>query len=267
MLLNIPPFKDVSSSATTTEGNTGSSSPSFPNQEIIDPDLDWIYMRNKTHALNGDRSTDIEAVDYHSDGKTLNAILWLYFPFQVEQSPLNEEVDYGMFIDADFDDKTGFGGVEYKVELGWNNQSKKWAKVVEKWSAFGDPLGLENETIPYTNFTKKDAHYVLLSVDLDDVLTPKKYKVIFYGQVRREGYLITDFSRMVAVPPLELAVSTSPNSVEVRKGEQKTIEVKVNTTQGYEPTVNLNATSQSKDIIFDFTQNDSSAASDQLIQT
>ena len=49
---------------------------------------------------------------------------------------------------------------------------------------------------------------------------------------------------------------TSPNAVELRKNEEKTIEIKVNTTQGYEPTVNLYAESQSKKIIFDFTHND-----------
>jgi hypothetical protein len=90
------------------------------------------------------------------------------------------------------------------------------------------------------------------------MLSPEKYKVVFYGEVRREGSTRTDFTRTVAIPPLELFVSTSPNSIELKKGEHKTIEVRVNTTQGYEPTVNLIAKSQSKNIVFDFTQNDTS---------
>ena len=52
-------------------------SPSFPNQEITDPVRDSIDMKNKSYTQDGDRSTDIESVDYYSDGKTLNAILWL----------------------------------------------------------------------------------------------------------------------------------------------------------------------------------------------
>jgi hypothetical protein len=234
------------------------SSPSFSNQEILDPDLDWIHMKNKSHTRYGDYSTNIESVDYHSNGKTLDAILWLYFPFQVNQSRLNEEVNYGMYIDADFNQRTGYGGIEYKFELSWNSQSKNWTKVLEKWSHFGETIVLDNQTTPYTNFSKKDAHYVTLSADLDSMLYPKKYEVVFYGEVKRDGYLITDFTRMVAIPPLELAVSSSPNSVELRKGETRTIEVKVNTTQGYEPTINLNTTSQSKYLISDFTQNDTS---------
>ena len=73
--------------------------------------------------------------------------------------------------------------------------------------------------------------------------------------------MITDFTRLVAIPPLELSVSTSPNSVVLRKGEPKTIEVKVNTSQGYEPTINLEAKSQSEHLILDFTQNDTSPES------
>jgi hypothetical protein len=233
-------------------------SPSFSNQEILDPDFDWINMKDITTTTSGDPSTNIESVDYYSDGRTLNAILWLYFPFQIKPFPLNEDVNYGMYIDADFDDKTGFGGIEYKVELTWNNRSKQWTKLLEKWSHFGDTVVLENQTIPYTNFTKKDVHYVLLSADLDAMLSPTKYKVIFYAEARRGGFLITDFTRFVAIPPLELTLSSSPRSVEMRKGEQETIEVRVNTTQGYEPTVNLNASSQSNKLVMDFTQNDTS---------
>ena len=240
--------------------NSGQS-PSFPNQEIIDPNLDWIHMNNGSRADSGERSTDIETVDYYSDGKTLYAILWLYFPFQPVPSLLDEEVSYGMYIDADFDETTGFGGIEYKVEISWDNQTKRWSRVLEKWSHFGDTIVLENQTMPYTEFSKEDSNYVRLTVDLNDLLSPEKYKVIFYGEVRREGFLITDFTRLVAIPPLELSVSTSPNSVVLRKGEPKTIEVKVNTSQGYEPTINLDAKSQSEHLILDFTQNDTSPES------
>ena len=102
----------------------------------------------------------------------------------------------------------------------------------------------------------------LLSADLSAMHLPEKYKVIFYGEVRREGILKTDFTRWIAIPPLELNVSTTPNSVELKKSEKKTIEVRVNTTQGYEPTVKLHARSPSKNIVFDFTQNDTSNVSD-----
>jgi hypothetical protein len=270
ILSYIPVFKHVFSTGTTIITNRSiANSPSFPNQEITDPVRDWIDMKNKSYTQDGDPSTDIASVDYYSDGKTLDVILWLYHPFQVNSSNLkNEEVNYGMYIDADFNERTGFEGIEYKFEIGWNNQSKKWTKILEKWSYSGGTMVLDNQnqTISYTNFSKKDAHYVRLSVDLDVMLSPEKYKAIFYGEVRRQGSLITDFTRMVAIPPLELDVSTSPNSIELRKGESKTIEVQVNTTQGYEPTVNLNATAQSKYIVLDFTKNDTSLNHDYTLR-
>ncbi len=58
-------------------------------------------------SLKLDRTTDIESVDYYSDGNTLGAILWLYFPVRPQPNPINEEVDYGVYIDADFDDNRG----------------------------------------------------------------------------------------------------------------------------------------------------------------
>jgi hypothetical protein len=219
-------------------------------------------MKTKEFTRDSDRATDIESVNYYSDGKTLNAILWLYFPFN--PSPTSyEDVNYGMYIDSDFDDNTGFGGIDYKVELNWNNDTKRWTKIFEKWSHFGEALVLENQTILYSDFSRQDGegHYVQLSANLEKMLAPEKYKVVFYGEVRKEddGALRTDFTRMIAVPPLELSLSISPDIVELRKGEEKTIEVKISTVQGYEPTVNLHARSQSDSIIVDFTGNDTTS--------
>ena len=244
--------------STDPESNDHIVSPSFSNEEIMDPTTDWIDSNTKNYTKGGDRSTDIVSVDYFSDGKALNATLWLYFPFKMQPRLSDENVNYGMYIDADFDENTGFGGIDYKVELGWNNQSKQWTKVLEKWSHFGKQLVLDNQTLSPDIFSKPGAHYVRLWADLDAMLSPNKYKVIFYGEVRKEGSARTDYTRSVAIPPLELALSTSPASVEFRKGDQETIEVRVNTTQGYEPTVNLIAKSQSKNMVFDFTQNDTS---------
>ncbi len=236
-------------------------STSFANQEITDPGLDWIIMKNNTHTPYGDYSTDIESVDYYSNGKMLNATLWLYFPFQTNQSHVNEEVNYGMYIDSDFNKNTGFHGIEYKYEIHWDSQSGKWTRILEKWSHFGKALILDNQTIPYTTFSKRDSNYVKLSANLSTMLFPEKYKVVFYAEARREGSLISDLTRMVAIPPPDIILTSTPNSVDLRKGETKNIEIKLHTTQGYEPTVNINASSQSDFLTLDFTQNDTKAIS------
>ncbi|MGA7369883.1 MAG: hypothetical protein WBX01_12195 [Nitrososphaeraceae archaeon] len=88
---------------------------------------------------------------------------------------------YGMYINSDFDDDIGFGGIVYKVEISWNNDTKKWTRVLEKRSHFGDALLLENETIPYSAFSREDGggHYVLVSINLSKMLSPEKYKLLF----------------------------------------------------------------------------------------
>ena len=128
--------------------SSGVDSPSFSIQESIDPKLDWINLNTREFDRDGDRSTDIESIDYYSDGKTLSAILWLYFPFKPNPSPSYQNVNYGMYINSDFDDETGFGGIDYKIEISWNNQSKNWTKVVEKWSHFGESIVLDKQNNP-----------------------------------------------------------------------------------------------------------------------
>ena len=57
-------------------------SPPFSQQEISDEVGQWIDLSTKGLTKSGDRYTDIVSVDYSSNGTTLNAILWLLFPFK-----------------------------------------------------------------------------------------------------------------------------------------------------------------------------------------
>lgn len=241
-------------------------SPLFSEQEITDPPHDRINMTTKEITNKGYRPNDIVSVDYFSDGKFLNATLWFYLPFQ--QSPSPKEVDYGMFIDSDFNSKTGFGGMDYKVEIQWNQTSQSWDYVIESWSLYGDKKVLVKKN-NYTNFYAIGEKYVSLSLDLEKILNPQKYKVLFYTDSRKTENkpLIIDFTRWIAIPPLTLTLSTKPNSIELEQGQQKNIEVIVNSTQGYEPTINLYTINKSKDIDFDFPYNKLRVPSHGMIST
>jgi len=230
----------------------------FDDQEIIDPKLDWISLTNNSYSYSGAYYTDISSSDYYSDGKTLNVLLWINNPvpfFKPEILAKNEEIHYGMYIDSDFNDLTGYGGVDYNYELGWNNKSKEWTIVLNKWSHEGYQIVLDNKTVSYNNFSKKDAKYIQMSLELSKILSPKKYKVTFYAEVKRKGIIITDFTRTVAIPPLEINVTSTSNSIELRKGDQKTIEIQILSTQGYEPTVNIDTKSQTNFIKSSFGHN------------
>ena len=211
-----------------------------------------MTLKLGTVPRDADLSTDILAVDYYSNGKILNATLWLGAPFKEARN--DTKVNYGMYIDSDFDDGTGLKGIDYKVEIQWNNQTKNWSRIIESWSHIGKTRVLENIS-NYTGFYKEGEYYVLLNVDLDDLLLPEKYKVLFYAETKREETFRTDLTRWVAIPPLELGIFSSPSFVELRKGEKKVIEIKVNASEGYEPLVRLSAMSPSNDLQLDFKQN------------
>ena len=224
-------------------------SPAFPSQEITDKQNDWINMTNKEPSSSGDRSTDILAADYFSDGKILNATLWLYFPFKDHPTHYSQ-ITEGMLIDADCNRNTGYGGLDYLFEIGWRNNTKSWNQELWALSPTQEQKTLDIKD-NYTGFFEKGKAYVVLPLNLSLIHYPTKYKVTFYAEAKKgnNDSFVTDFSRSVAIPPLELAITTSPASLTLRPGDNKTIELKVNSTKGFEPIVFLStAKNQSADI-------------------
>ncbi len=225
-----------------------SDSPIFRFQEIKDPFADWINLDSKNNSKDGIPSTDILSVDYRSNGSILNSTIWLSGPF--DDSPVEYTVvNYGMYIDADFDKRTGYGGIDYKLEIAWNNDTRSWTKIMEKWSPNGDTKTISLEK-NYTGFFEKGKNYVEIPLNLKLLDYPPKYKLVFYAEakIKENDPLITDLTRWVVVPPLELTITTSPTVIELTKGEEKTIEIQVNSSQGYEPRVELSSTNQSNSI-------------------
>ena len=141
-------------------------------QVIHDNMHDWVNMKTRQIAPNEFSVPDITTVDYFADGKNLNATLWLFRPFKDPSlmNPSYKEVDYGMFIDSDFDSKTGFGGIDYKIEIGWDNETKHWTKSVEKWNDLGKIKNIETIS-NYTNFYAKGGSYVTFTQNWKKFLT------------------------------------------------------------------------------------------------
>lgn len=91
------------------------------------------------HAHEGNQSTDIIAVDFFSNGRFLNATIWLVSPIAESSSSANnnnhEETNYGMFIDADSNQKTGWQGIDYQVEN--SRKDGKWERTLYELSSIG----------------------------------------------------------------------------------------------------------------------------------
>ena len=143
-----------------------------------------------------------------------------------------------MFIDSDLNNQTGIKGIDYKVEIQWDNNTKTWTRVFEEWSTNGKSRVLSNET-NYEGFYGKGGDYVLLQADLNDMLLPSRYKVLFYAEEVKGLHWIMDTPKWIYIPPPEFVVLTFPRSVDLRAGEQKTIEVQLNSTNGFNPFFHL----------------------------
>lgn len=224
---------------------------SFIRQNVEDPPLDWINIDKHTMASKGDPSTDIVEVTYFSNGNILNSTIWLLFPFR--ELPIGYSIfNYGILIDSDFDEDTGATGIDYQLEIKWNNQTKTWTRVLTEWSSSALGGKILEETKNFTAFSGDHLYYVSLPINLD-FLHPTKFRAIYYAESKKEvGPLVTDFTKWINVPPPEIKLTTYPESVRLRQGETKTIELLINSTPGLQPEIILSSKNQSSGPVLDF---------------
>ncbi|MDQ3984684.1 MAG: hypothetical protein M3222_05990, partial [Thermoproteota archaeon] len=221
-------------------------SPAFNRQEITDEFHDGIHINimgqsqtKDDYISKLDESTDIQKVTYSSNGTVLTATVWLASGFEEKPSAngSNVAVIYGILIDADNNQETGKEGVDYHIEIQWRNETQTWNKGIVEYSS-----PVHNRTIDtkedYTGFYKKDERYVLLSLNLDEILSPNPYKAMFYtGAIYNNSDMKIDLSSWVDISPPVYSISTLPNPVIVRQGEQKTIGAQLKSTTGIVPDV------------------------------
>ena len=207
------------------------SSPSFLRQEIPPSSENFFDVFKGEITPNGPDYVDVQSVSYSSDGKYLNATIWLR---NFTSSPSDHEyVNYGMYFDIDSNNRTGLRGIDYKIEISWNNTDKTWTRSFEEWSSDGNTKTLSK--VPAQNFNEKGKSHVTLSVDMDAMLSPKSYKTLFYSEVLDltdlPYYWLVDATNWVYIPAPEFNLSVSPgDSIVLVQGEKSTVEVRINST-------------------------------------
>jgi len=221
-------------------------------QSIRDAPFDWINIDRQTAATEGDPATDIIEVTYFTNGRTLNSTIWLLFPFR--ELPVGYSIfNYGMLIDSDFDEDTGAGGIDYQLEIRWNNETNTWTRVLTEWSSAAVGGRILEESKNFTRFSEDQLFYVSIPIELEDISNPNKFRAVYYAESKREASpLVSDFTKWINVPPQELQVATYPQSIELRQGETKTVELTINSTSGLEPDVILYSENQDTDPVLDF---------------
>jgi len=207
-------------------------SPSFVRQEVRDDSQDW-WDHEKEQFSNVENFSDISAVSYTSNGQFLNATIFTSDAFLKEPSKFMPA--YGMLINADSNLDSGYLGHDYLLRISWNNETKTWDYKLAEWSA-AQVERIVHQKPNYTDFFDEGGgnRYVRLSLNLADINFPQQYIVVVFVDYAldvnnpRKG--ISDYSNWVHIPPLNFAVSTSPSTITLRPGEEKTIEVQINST-------------------------------------
>jgi len=129
-------------------------SPAFPRLQLEHEVNEVLEIHNNNNVTTVNDSDplvaimDIVAVNYFSDGKLFNATLWLSSPLFnntgfYNKTLNNTDLNYGMSIDADFNNKTGIGGADYGVIIHWNHNHKSWSEVTEEFSPYNNATASE----------------------------------------------------------------------------------------------------------------------------
>lgn len=234
-------------------------SPSFARQGIINKHSYWsiVQVRPKYTLINippglmelakntteckleqGPRPPGISAVTYLSDGKLLNATLWLSDPFIQPPSnasawlrqPYTEIPWYqiGYYMSIHVHSVYDTGGPDYRLGLEWNVRNGTWTKTVEEFSPISGGKVL-NQKSNYTVPLGKN--YVDLSFDLRSLNYPNLYDTLFYATdfYVKDGRLcrMADVTSRVYVPPPEFSLAALPSTVVLRPGDETNVELQL----------------------------------------
>jgi len=208
-----------------------SSSPSFQREELTLDSGNWFDMIWQNSTSSGPDYADIQSVSYFSNGTDLSATLWLA---NFTTSPNNyENINYGMYFDADSNNSTGLSGIDYKIEVGWNNENRTWTRVFEEWSSNGGEKTLDKKE-NVTDFFEEHGSYITLTADLDSMLSPDNYRVLFYAEVinpkKIPFYWIIDSTNWISIPSPELVFAITPSPITLIQGGDSIAEVRINSS-------------------------------------
>lgn len=252
----------------------------FNKQNIIDNE-DEFNVENITNFKEADqtlinekqtakKSINITAVNYYSDGETFNAIYWLELfslnpKFEKLYSLADKfNLDYGMLIDIPSNNKNGLLQFDYDISIhceckprnaNWTQTyseiSNSNIRILNITQLKGDNL----EMISGKYHAKDKKNYILLPVDLHKIGYPEEYRVLFYSKYSYNFHpevIIKDLTNLVTIPPPKMTLSLIPSAIEVRKGENKDLTIQVNTSNQFNPLVNLFFDKRDTNLKFEF---------------
>jgi len=204
----------------------------IPDKEISNQKSDWVqtYGNDSSH-LRSDY-TNLLAVDYLSDGKTLDATLWLKSNLEnpsTYSQPL-KKIRYGMLIAiVSLPPTSGYNGANYDYYI--EAVDGKWSEYLYQLSSTGSSALVKskiNYTVPFGGTTIGPG-YVNLRLDLDSIHYPTAYGLSFYTAESFKTNEVRDFTSWVAIPPATIDILTRPKNIVIRQGETHLIPAEMST--------------------------------------
>jgi hypothetical protein len=212
-------------------------SPAF--DQIFITDEETSYQRNDWVQTHGNDSTHLKsdltnllAVDYVSDGKTLDTTFWLASNLEnasTYSQPL-KRIRYGMLIAiVSLPPTSGYNGANYNYYI--EAVDGKWSEYLYQLSSTGSSALIEskiNYTEPFAGTTIGPG-YVKLRLDLNSINYPTAYGLSFYTAESFKSNEVRDFTSWIAIPPATIDILTHPENIVIRQGEKHLIAAEVDT--------------------------------------
>jgi hypothetical protein len=218
--------------------NALAASPAFDQNFITDEGIsnrknDWVQTYgNDSTQLRSDY-TNLLAVDYFSDGKTLDTTFWLATNLEnasTYSQPL-KRIRYGMLIAVpSLPPTSGYNGANYNLYI--EAIDGKWSEYLYQLSSTGSSALIESK-INYTesyNGTTIGPGYVKLQLDLKSINSPNAYGLSFYTAESYKSNEVRDFTNWIAIPPATLDILTHPEEIVIRQGETHLVPAEIDTS-------------------------------------
>jgi hypothetical protein len=192
----------------------------------------WVqtYGNDSTHLKSG--YANILGVDYLSDGKTLDATLWLASNSEnasTYNQPL-KKIRFGILIAiVSLPPNSGYNGANYDYYIEAVNG--KWSEYLYQLSSTGARVLIKskiNYTEPFGDPTI-GLGYVKLRLDLRSINYPSKYGLSFYTSESFKSNEVRDFTTWIAIPPATIDILTHPKNLTIRQGETHLIPAEIET--------------------------------------
>jgi hypothetical protein len=202
------------------------------------------------------RPPGISAVTYLSDGKTLNATLWLSYPLIQPpsnasawlRSPFMNIPWYRIVYYISIHVHSAYGTPDYVLGIEWNVQNDTWTKILEEESPLGN-IKVLNQKYNYTVPIGKQ--YIDFSFDLRPLNYPNLYDILFYENdfYVKNGYFcrMIDMASRVYVPPPEFSITALPSTIILRPGDETNMELQLKSNISIKSQVSLSV-NRSNDI-------------------